>query len=348
MATLGDVPSLEFSGKDSDECDNFISAVMKLAFAQGKQRDDAWIADFVATCLTKDALRWWIKLDEETQGSWKLLRKAMDLEYQPSFQGGSGEEAEKFVQMVYRRARDAGKQGDNRWIMELVPTCLSGEALRWYASLDRTHRTEWDSFQQTAFAQYPREDGLNSHRSTSRIVPMPAAAAPVPQLPNGRRRGRISLTTISHSPQYYISKKINANGFFLLTNSLTDALEVELDNSYEDLNILYIPQNQVSGFDLVGIVWCLGDSTDPPNFAVVGPVNSRNNKWMERSLNFTGSVLTKIWRLTPGPPGSKDCRLSAILQNVNLFPVSGWSNTSVFLYTTPRERDAISFTFEAI
>ncbi|KIO32371.1 hypothetical protein M407DRAFT_108498 [Tulasnella calospora MUT 4182] len=81
---------------------------------------------------------------------------------------------------------------------------------------------------------------------------------------------------------------------------------------------------------------------------IVGPVNSRNNKWMERSLNFTGSVLTKIWRLTPGPPGSKDCRLSAILQNVNLFPVSGWSNTSVFLYTTPRERDAISFTFEAI
>ncbi|KIO27398.1 hypothetical protein M407DRAFT_23332 [Tulasnella calospora MUT 4182] len=62
----------------------------------------------------------------------------MALEYQPLFRGTSGEEAEKFVKMVYRRARDAGKQGDNRWIMEFVPTCLAGDALRWYASLDRS------------------------------------------------------------------------------------------------------------------------------------------------------------------------------------------------------------------
>ncbi|KAG8895683.1 TOM (translocase of outer membrane) complex component, partial [Tulasnella sp. 417] len=150
FGSFEDLPTLEFSGKDSDECEGFIFAVQRTAFAQGKQRDDAWITDFVASCLTKDALRWWIKLDLETQRNWDLLRRAMDIEYQPSFQGGSGEEAEKFVQMVHRRARDAGKQGDDRWIMGLVPTCLSGEALRC-------------------------------------IVPTPAAAVPVAPLPSSER-----------------------------------------------------------------------------------------------------------------------------------------------------------------
>ncbi|KAG9020817.1 hypothetical protein FS837_007873, partial [Tulasnella sp. UAMH 9824] len=260
---MGDSPTLEFSGKDSDECENFIAAVMRLAFAQGKQRDDAWIADFVASRLTKDALRWWIKLDEETQTSWKLLRRAMDLKYLPSFQGGSGEEAEKFVQMVYQRARDAGKQGDSRWIMEFVPTCLSGEALRWFASLDRATRTEWDSFQQAAFARYSREDGQNSRRSTSRqaklltrlsvttelkgssllsILPTPAAAAPVAQLRNGRQRGRIRFTIGSSASHYYISKNISSTGLFFVTKSLGEALEVEHDNVVEDLKTLYIAE----------------------------------------------------------------------------------------------------------
>ncbi|KAG8920681.1 hypothetical protein FRC00_009674, partial [Tulasnella sp. 408] len=267
LGIIEDSPMPEFSGKDSDECDNFISAVMRLAFAQGKQRDDAWIADFVASRLTKDALRGWIKLDDETQTSWKLLRRAMDLKYQPLFRGGSGEDAEKFVEMVYQRARDAGKQGDNRWIMEFVPTFLSGEALRWYASLDRTARTEWDSFQQAAFARYSREDWQSSRTSASRqvkllarllattqskclfllsIVPTPAAAVPIAQLRNGRLRGRIRFTISSLPSHYYVSKKVDWTGYFTVTQSLGEALEVEHDPVFEDLTTLYIAEVRYS------------------------------------------------------------------------------------------------------
>ncbi|KAG8921185.1 hypothetical protein FRC01_000368, partial [Tulasnella sp. 417] len=254
---------LEFTGKDSKECERFISAVLKHAFAQGMHRDDAWIADFVATCLAEDALRWWLGLDEETQGSWKLLRRAMALEYQPLFRGTSGEEAEKFVQMVYRRARDAGKQGDNRWIMEFVPTCLEGDALRWYASLDRSTRTKWDSFQQAIFSRYTNDGGLSPDLSASSIVPTPAAALPISRPPNSRRRGWIRLTIDSDPVQYYVSKQVTASGFFRVTNTLSDILEVEHDGGPEHLRELYIPENQVQGFDVVGIVWCQTQDNNP-------------------------------------------------------------------------------------
>ncbi|KAG8911813.1 hypothetical protein FRC00_005779, partial [Tulasnella sp. 408] len=166
----------------------------------------------------------------------------MALQYQPLFRGESGKEAEKFVQTIYRRAREAGKQGDNRWIMDFVPTCLAGNALTWYASLDQSARAEWVLFQKAIFAQYPREDGLDSPFSTFSIIPTPAAAAPIPRPPDATERGRIRLFMDSGSVQYYISKKITRNGFFCVTNSLDGALEVEHDGTPKDLKRLSIPQ----------------------------------------------------------------------------------------------------------
>ncbi|KAG8930553.1 hypothetical protein FRC01_002630, partial [Tulasnella sp. 417] len=341
LAVIDNSQPLEFTGKDSKECERFISAVLKHAFAQGMQRDDAWIADFVATCLAEDALRWWLGLDEVTQGSWKLLRRAMALKYQPLFSGASGEEAEKFVQMVYQRARDAGKQGDNRWIMEFVPTCLEGDALRWYASLDRSTRTEWDSFQQAIFSRYPNDDGLNPDLSASSIVPTPAAALPISRPP--RQRGRIRLTIDLNPAQYYVSKRIAEAGLFLVTSSLGDALEVEHDGGPEPLRELYISENQVQGFDVVGIVWC--DATqdnDPTNFAAVGPINSQTNKWAGKSTLLRGPVLTKVWRMTPAPSGSNDSSLSVVSQNVRLYGSSTEIVGFVLLHPTPPEQKNIS------
>ncbi|KAG9044081.1 hypothetical protein FS837_008818 [Tulasnella sp. UAMH 9824] len=98
-----DSDQLQFRGQDAIECKNFVAALIKLAFTQGKQRDDQWIADFAATCMADDALVWWSALDEEVQGSWKLLRQAMLSEYGSMFCGGSGEEAENFVRAVSRK-----------------------------------------------------------------------------------------------------------------------------------------------------------------------------------------------------------------------------------------------------
>lgn len=146
----------KFRGKDAAECEEFIAAILKHAFAQGKQRDDQWMADFAATCLANDAIRWWSLLDEEVQGSWKLLRRAMILKYRPLFYGGSGEEAEIFVRTVCDKAIDEGKQEDNRWAAIYASSCMAGEALRWYTSLDSDTQENWKKLQHAVLAQYPR------------------------------------------------------------------------------------------------------------------------------------------------------------------------------------------------
>ncbi|KAG8899846.1 hypothetical protein FRC00_000817, partial [Tulasnella sp. 408] len=138
---------LQFRGKDAQECEEFISAIIKHAHGQGKLRDDDWIADLVPTCLTHDALRWWSGLDKGTRGSWDRLREAMFSRYQPTFQGKSGEEAEEFVHAIRRRARDIGKQKDSDWIATIVYDCFVGDALRWYLSLDPNVRGDWEMLQ---------------------------------------------------------------------------------------------------------------------------------------------------------------------------------------------------------
>lgn len=151
-----DSNQLQFRGQDGTECRNFIAALLKIAFAQGKQRDDQWMADFAATCMVDDALAWWSALDEEVQGSWKLLRQAMLSTYRSMFYGGSGEEAENFVRVVRDKAINEGKRKDNEWIVTYAESCLAGEALRWYAYLDSDTKNNWEKLQQALLIQYPR------------------------------------------------------------------------------------------------------------------------------------------------------------------------------------------------
>ncbi|KAG9046014.1 hypothetical protein FS837_005235 [Tulasnella sp. UAMH 9824] len=145
---------LEFQGKDLKECERFIAAVNKQARAEGKLRDDQWIADFVAICLGGDALMWWSLLDEETQGSWRLLRQAMISRFRLQFHGKSGAEAEDFVYQIRQRALHAGKLKDPQWAADFASGCFVGGALRWYMSLEPGVRNDWDSLQQAIFAQY--------------------------------------------------------------------------------------------------------------------------------------------------------------------------------------------------
>lgn len=57
--------------------DKFIRAVRKAAFNHGKYEDDIWCSRFTSTCLEGPALDFYEELEEETRGSWKLLRKAL-------------------------------------------------------------------------------------------------------------------------------------------------------------------------------------------------------------------------------------------------------------------------------
>jgi len=72
---------LVFKGTSGEECEEFISAVRRKAFAEGKQLDNQWIAQFAAISFSGKALRWHNGLDEATRQDWGLLEKAMLLEY---------------------------------------------------------------------------------------------------------------------------------------------------------------------------------------------------------------------------------------------------------------------------
>ncbi|KAG9050883.1 hypothetical protein FS837_001537 [Tulasnella sp. UAMH 9824] len=75
---------LSFSGPGDDVL-AFVQSVQRIAFTQNRQRDDAWIADFVSTCLSGSALVWYsTALDKTTQWDWCELRRAMIQRYLPS------------------------------------------------------------------------------------------------------------------------------------------------------------------------------------------------------------------------------------------------------------------------
>lgn len=71
-------------GRDRDECLNFLLAVKKEAFAKWKERDDVWIARLAESHMGGEALVWYEDLDQETQDSWKLLKRALLLRYPAS------------------------------------------------------------------------------------------------------------------------------------------------------------------------------------------------------------------------------------------------------------------------
>ncbi|KAG8993511.1 hypothetical protein FRB94_013262 [Tulasnella sp. JGI-2019a] len=68
---------ITFEGKDTEDVTLFLQNVKRIAFMQGRQRDDGWLADYVETCLSGEALLWYIPLDEDFKRNFSLLRIAM-------------------------------------------------------------------------------------------------------------------------------------------------------------------------------------------------------------------------------------------------------------------------------
>ncbi|KAG9031770.1 hypothetical protein FS837_002891 [Tulasnella sp. UAMH 9824] len=237
---------LEFRGRDAEECERFINAVARQALAAGKQRDDQWPADFAASCFVGGALRWWDGLDERTQSSWRLLRKTMLSRYRPLFHGRSGEEAEEFVHIVQERALDVGKQQDNEWIAAFISSCFVGNALRWYSSLDSDVQDDWKRLRQAILTRFPREDPGAPSVS---IIPTPASAGPPAPVRMGPRRGRIRVLCAPSSTIFYISKKLDASGYVVLTADPSEALHVVYNPSSRERQALHIPDHSDSVWD---------------------------------------------------------------------------------------------------
>ncbi|KAG8993228.1 hypothetical protein FRB93_002065 [Tulasnella sp. JGI-2019a] len=77
---------LTFTGTDAAECERFIGAVRRHAYLNGKQRDDEWITDLVATCLSGAALKWHVKLPGQIAWHWGNLQEAMIDRFAPTIE----------------------------------------------------------------------------------------------------------------------------------------------------------------------------------------------------------------------------------------------------------------------
>ncbi|KAG8925348.1 hypothetical protein FRC01_010319 [Tulasnella sp. 417] len=205
--------------------------------------------------MVDDALVWWSDLDEEVQGSWKLLKKAILSEYGSIFSGGSGEEAEKFISAVRGKAIDEGKQEDNKWIVTYASSCLAGEALRWYTYLGSDTKENWNKLQQALLTQY-RRGGTDSPALILGPTPFAAVNPPAPKVP---RRGRIRISNSKNSIPHYLSKNLPSNNRISATSSIVDALELEWSTGSDGLQTLSIPDSQIPGYDLLGVRWYYTD-----------------------------------------------------------------------------------------
>ncbi|KAG8988575.1 hypothetical protein FRB94_000616 [Tulasnella sp. JGI-2019a] len=72
-----------FSGDPGEDATIFVNSIQKIAFAQGRQRDNNWQADYAATCLTGPAMRWYCDLEDEERLSWSDLRRALLQRFPP-------------------------------------------------------------------------------------------------------------------------------------------------------------------------------------------------------------------------------------------------------------------------
>ncbi|KIO19584.1 hypothetical protein M407DRAFT_30775 [Tulasnella calospora MUT 4182] len=75
---MSSAPPVEnFKGNSWEECDDFILAIHKRAFWEGKQRDSGWMADFAATNFSRKARLWHSRLPEDVRHDWSKLEIAL-------------------------------------------------------------------------------------------------------------------------------------------------------------------------------------------------------------------------------------------------------------------------------
>ncbi|KAG9027251.1 hypothetical protein FRB95_007968 [Tulasnella sp. JGI-2019a] len=90
-----------------------------------------------------------------------------------SFSGKMDEDVTAFLQSVQRVAFTEGTSRDNEWLTNYVGSCLTGQALTWYALLDDDVQMSWKDLRLRLLLEFAVRDDIT-------LVPDPPAAAPPP------------------------------------------------------------------------------------------------------------------------------------------------------------------------
>lgn len=71
------LPVESFKGDNFEECTAFIQAIRQAAWAEGRLRDPAWMADFASLYFSSKATSWHAKLPLEVRQDWFKLEGAL-------------------------------------------------------------------------------------------------------------------------------------------------------------------------------------------------------------------------------------------------------------------------------
>ena len=74
----------QFSGGNGLSYDEFLQRIRRIAFAMGKSRDSAWLADLFSVHLSGNPAKWFENLDDTTQQDWNLLKREFLKKYAES------------------------------------------------------------------------------------------------------------------------------------------------------------------------------------------------------------------------------------------------------------------------
>ncbi|KAG8960520.1 hypothetical protein FRC00_000144, partial [Tulasnella sp. 408] len=81
------LPVDSFRGNNSEECTTFIQAIREAAWAEGKLRDAAWMADLASLYFSSKAMSWHAKLPVEVRQDWFKLEVALVDRWAPADEG---------------------------------------------------------------------------------------------------------------------------------------------------------------------------------------------------------------------------------------------------------------------
>ncbi|KAG8942786.1 hypothetical protein FRC04_003481 [Tulasnella sp. 424] len=133
------------------------------------------MADYASIRFEGEALKWFESLEDDTQTSWKLLRRAILSHYEEpayeasatqfpakqatrsafTFTGKDNAECQEFVREIRLRASEEGKENDAEWMIGRAYSCFAGDALKWHASLPMDVRTNWPRLEKAILVDYP-------------------------------------------------------------------------------------------------------------------------------------------------------------------------------------------------
>jgi len=201
------------------------------------------------------------------------------------FRGVDGQECEDFILAVQERAFSEGKQRDGQWVADFASARFTGDALRWFATLDDDAQDNWKQLRKALLLRYPKVDSGDAPRSAiSSTIPTPAAAPPTAtESTNGppskpTLTGRLKFRSEDGKLEGWI-KYNDRFDYCMITDSSSDALRVQY---IRDLRRFQAMDNKYRATE-----W-LGD----------GPFGV--NTWNPLRLKSTGGIATSAWGVSSG------------------------------------------------